>query len=75
MVEIRIELAECFRFDPLEEENVKIQGYATAPSGNPAPGGFAHRGFGEDRTFSMMVPLNEFYGVHVDVEREVECEP
>jgi len=75
MVEVRIELAEGFRFDPLRAEHVKIQDYAVPPSGNPAPGQFAHRGFGEGGTFSMMVPLNGFYGIHVDLEREVECAP
>lgn len=74
-VEIRIELAEGFRFNPFRDDNVMIQGYATAPSGNPAPGLFSHRGFGEGRIFSMVVPLNAFYGIHIDLEREIDCEP
>lgn len=75
MVQISIELAEGFRFAPEVEENVKIQDYsAPPPPTNPVPGGFSHRGTGEGRSFSMVVPRNAFYGIHVDVEREVECE-
>lgn len=72
-VMIIITLNEGWRFfdDP---QNVKIQDYATAPSGNPAPGGFAHKGEGTGSVFMIVVPENNFYGVHVDVEREVPCE-
>jgi hypothetical protein len=50
--------------------NIKIQDYATAPSGNPAIGGFAHKATVTDQTqksVSIVVPQNSFYGVHVDV--------
>lgn len=49
-------------------ENVKIQDYKFAPSGNPAPGLFAHKGTSNSTTFSIQVPVNNFYGVHADVK-------
>lgn len=52
-------------------ENVKVQNYASAPAGNPAPGQFSDKDFADplDGTFEIVVPVNNFYGVHVDVER------
>lgn len=50
---------------------VKIQGYDNAPSGNPAPGTFTTYA-GSDIT--VTVPAYNFYGVHLDVQQEVECE-
>jgi hypothetical protein len=47
--------------------NVKIQDYATVPSGNPSPGRFAWKGRATKSPFSMKVPRNNFYGVHVDL--------
>ena len=47
--------------------NVKIQDYATAPSGNPSPGRFAWKGRATKSPFSIKVPSNKFYGVHVDL--------
>ena len=57
------------------EENVKIQDYEFAPSGNPAPGQFEWKGTAEGKNFSIVVPANYFYGVHVDVGHwvEVDC--
>ena len=58
-------------------ENVKVQDYASAPSGNPAPGLFDHKGDADpaERCFEIVVPLNDYYGVHVDVGywEEVVC--
>jgi hypothetical protein len=73
-VEITITLNEDWFFDDVLE-NVKIQDYATAPSGNPSPGGFAHKDTATESPFSITVPANNFYGVHVDVTKrtEVEC--
>lgn len=71
-ISICIVLNEGFRFAD-DDENVKIQDYAEAPSGNPNPGEFAHKGEGTGGLFCIRVPDNGFYGVHVDVEREVEC--
>ena len=50
-------------------ENLKVQDYASAPSGNPEPGLFDHK---EDcdpgeSTCSITVPANNYYGVHVNV--------
>jgi len=60
MVNITIDLAPGFLYEP--GTVIKIQDYETAPSGNPAPGGFDH-------TFEpgdlITVPANNFYGVHV----------
>ncbi len=58
------------------EENVKIQDYSKAPSGNPSPGLFAWKGTASGNTFTIEVPANKFYGVHVDVGNwmEVDCE-
>ena len=55
-----------------EEENVAVQDYEFAPSGNPAPGLFAHKGDADQSlaVFTIEVPLNNFYGVHVNVEWE-----
>jgi hypothetical protein len=41
-VEITIELLSGWEFAPVEE-NVKIQDYELAPSGNPRPGQFAYK--------------------------------
>lgn len=73
MVEICIILDEGFRFDPDTDESVKVQGYATAPSGNPSPGAFAYRMDAESSPSCLTVPQANFYGVHVDVERVVPC--
>jgi hypothetical protein len=69
MVTITITLNTGWRFYD-DGENVKIQDYATAPSGNPAPGLFDHKGYATGSSFSIDVPENNFYGVHVDVEWE-----
>jgi hypothetical protein len=71
-VTITITLKSGWRF-ALVNENVKIQDYNSAPSGNPSPGGFAHKDTATDSPFSIKVPGNAFYGVHANVDREVEC--
>lgn len=55
--------------DPNLDDNVKIQGYAIAPSGNPAPGRFAIKAAvpANTTTYSVTVPANNFYGIHLDV--------
>ncbi|HMN90412.1 MAG TPA: hypothetical protein PKD70_10800 [Saprospiraceae bacterium] len=68
-VTVTITLNAGWRFKDVNE-NVKIQDYATAPSGNPSPGLFAHKGKATSSPFSIKVPKNNFYGVHVDVEWE-----
>jgi hypothetical protein len=78
-IEITITLNDGWRFKA-GNESVKIQDYETAPSGNPSPGGFAWKNAViVGNTATITVPINEFYGIHVDVERrtneqiEVEC--
>jgi hypothetical protein len=68
-VTITITLNAGWRFREDITENVKIQDYETAPSGNPAPGQFDYKYNATGSPFT--VPENNFYGVHVDVEREV----
>ena len=65
-VTITIELNTGWEFQDVSE-NVKIQDYEFAPSGNPSPGLFDHKGFASGSPFSIEVPYNNFYGVHVDV--------
>jgi len=48
---------------------VKIQGYSTAPSGNPSPGRFASKG----TSLTVTLPAANFYGIHLDVRQAVEC--
>jgi hypothetical protein len=74
-VTITINLTGDWEFAP-EDENVKIQDYASAPSGNPSPGLFDHKGTASGQSFSIEVPANYFYGVHADVGYwvEVPCE-
>jgi hypothetical protein len=69
-VTITIELNEGWRFEDVAE-NVKIQGYDDAPSGNPNPGSFEYKGDATGDSFEITVPEYNFYGVHVNVEQEV----
>jgi hypothetical protein len=81
-VTITINLNEGFIFyfdlaDDEEDNNLKVQDYAEAPIGvNPAPGQFIHKTFipvGSD-TGSIVVPVNNYYGVHMDLAYLVDCE-
>jgi hypothetical protein len=67
-IEITIALMGGWEFEDVAE-NVMIQDYEFAPSGNPAPGLFDHKGGADpaESSFSIWVPLNSFYGVHVNV--------
>ncbi|MCM1566038.1 MAG: hypothetical protein NC238_08855 [Dehalobacter sp.] len=49
---------------------VKIQGYETAPGGNPSPGQFTTYKGSEA---SITVDAYAFYGIHLDVQRVVDC--
>ncbi len=71
-VTITITLNYGWRFADVAE-NVKIQDYEFAPSGNPSPGQFDHKGYATESPFVIVVPENNFYGVHVDVEQQVDC--
>jgi hypothetical protein len=67
-VTITITLAAGWEFEDVPE-NLKVQDYEFAPSGNPAPGQFAHKKTCDaaSNTCSIKVPENNFYGVHVNV--------
>ncbi|WP_340106413.1 hypothetical protein [Rhodohalobacter sp. 8-1] len=66
-VKITIELNQYGEFQNVQE-NVKIQDYSTAPSGNPQIGQFDHKGTAGGKSFSTTVPSNSFYAVHVDAK-------
>jgi hypothetical protein len=71
-VTITIDLNDAGDFYEETDHNVKIQDYSVAPSGNPAPGQFDHKGLGTGKSFSIEVPENNYYGVHVDSLAECE---
>jgi hypothetical protein len=53
-----------------DAESVKIQGYSSAPSGKPAPGKFTtYKG----NELTIEVDAACFYGIHLDVRKEVAC--
>ncbi len=53
------------------EESVKIQGYNSAPSGNPAPGQFnTYKG----KNLTITVNAFTFYGIHLDLREIVDCD-
>jgi len=45
---------------------IKVQGYETAPSGNPAPGQFTYY---KGRELEIVVDAANFYGIHLDVAK------
>jgi hypothetical protein len=55
--------------DLVADENLKVQDYDTAPSGNPAPGTFDGKATFDvgSTSGSITVPLNNFYGIHLDI--------
>jgi hypothetical protein len=67
-VTISVQLTGPWEFEAVSE-NLKVQDYAKAPSGNPAPGLFAHKKTCDTThsACSIIVPQNNFYGVHVNV--------
>jgi hypothetical protein len=73
-VTVTIELNPGFKFNDTPE-NVKIQDYEDPPSENPSPGNFDHKFHADPDSdiWSDVVPENNFYGVHVDLLREVPC--
>ncbi len=68
-VTITITLNRGWHFDDVSD-NVKIQDYPIAPSGNPSPGRFAWKRCATKSCFSIKVPANNYYGVHVDLLHE-----
>jgi len=70
-ITITIELNEFGEFQNVSE-NVKIQDYSTAPTKNPKPGQFDYKAEASGSTFEIVVPVNNFYGVHIDAKNK-EC--
>jgi len=67
-VTITVSLSGAWEFEDVSE-NLMVQGYASAPTDNPSPGLFADKK-ACDASFStcaIVVPANNFYGVHVNV--------
>ena len=67
-VTITVDMTAPWEFEEVSE-NLKVQDYAAAPSGNPSPGLFDHKKDcdPDESTCSIMVPANNYYGVHVNV--------
>jgi hypothetical protein len=78
-VDIIFELANGFIFyydvADDEDDNIKIQDYEFAPSGNPAPGLFLWKAMAPvgSTVYTVTVPLNNFYGIHLDVAYQIDC--
>ncbi len=84
LVTITVTLADGWRFalvpvgenedmSPIYDNNLKVQDYASKPSGNPVPGLFQWKKVCDGSVCEIEVPRNKFYGVHADLERAVEC--
>lgn len=59
---------------PIFDNNIKVQHYTSTPAAkNPAPGLFQWKTFADGQFGEIDVPVGTYYGVHVDVEREVVC--
>ena len=67
-INIKVTMNPGWEFEDVAE-NLKVQDYAKAPSGNPSPGLFAHKKTcdPELNECTITVPQNKFYGVHVNV--------
>jgi hypothetical protein len=63
--------------DLVADENLKVQNYDTAPSGNPSPGTFDSKATFDvgSTSGSIIVPLNNFYGIHLDIAVDCSVEP
>jgi hypothetical protein len=67
-VKITVTLDSPWMYEKVKE-NLKVQHYTKAPSGNPAPGQFKWKKTCDDTKLScsIMVPKAKFYGVHANV--------
>ena len=67
-VTITVTLTGEWEFEDVAE-NLMVQDYAEAPSGNPAPGLFDHKTTcdSEESVCEIVVPENNYYGVHANV--------
>jgi hypothetical protein len=66
-VTITIDLIDGWEFG--EGGVVHVQDYASAPSGNPAPGQFDHKVDASGTSAEIVVPENNYYGVHAGVAK------
>jgi hypothetical protein len=80
-VEITIELDNTFIFyydlnDDFEDNNIKIQDYSSEPSGNPKIGKFEWKAMADvgSTSYTICVPENDYYGIHLDLAYEVPCD-
>jgi len=73
-VKITVDMGAGWRFAPVPD-NLKVQGYNSPPSGNPAPGQFANKKTCDPASNScfIVVPYAPYYGIHVDVQKSVPC--
>ena len=71
---ITITLAAGWEFADVAE-NVKIQGYASAPTEEPSPGQFSNKTTAAQGSspYSVAQAAANYYGVHVDLVPIVEC--
>ncbi|OPY21576.1 MAG: hypothetical protein A4E24_00511 [Methanomethylovorans sp. PtaU1.Bin093] len=67
-IDITVKLDTPWEFEDVTE-NLKVQDYAAAPSDKPEPGRFAWKKTCDpaESACTITVPLNNFYGVHVNV--------
>lgn len=66
-VTVTVDLAGAWQFAS-GGSNLKIQTYASAPSGNPSPGLFAYKTTcTTDPCTSGPIPIAKYYGIHLDV--------
>ena len=72
MITVTVAMDAAWAFEDVFE-NLKVQDYASAPSGNPSPGLFDHKLDCDvaESSCSIVVPENGYYGVHVNVGRWV----
>jgi hypothetical protein len=71
-VEIKVALTGPWSFATVAE-NLKVQGYSSAPSGNPSPGLFANKKNCDpaSNTCTIVVPEANYYGIHLSVGKWV----
>jgi hypothetical protein len=67
-VKITVKMATPWEYEQVKE-NLKVQDYKNAPTGNPSPGLFKWKKTCDPVKLacSIVVPKNNFYGVHVNV--------
>ena len=74
-VEINFQLDHGFVFN-IVDENIKVQDYDLTPSRKPTPNLFEHKATTPYKatTYTIIVPRNEFYGIHLNLANETPCD-